>query len=86
MKGRFSLQGTALSFVSIRERPVMEEVESHLRSGCSEDEKVFRLVIQKTTSYVFVIWFSSCDKPVCRRTLELFLTLVAEKPNNFDVM
>lgn len=34
-------QGTALSFVSIRERPLMEEVESRLRSG-SEDEKVFR--------------------------------------------
>jgi hypothetical protein len=59
VKGYFSLQGTALSFVSIRERPLMEEVESHLRSGCSEDEKVFRLVIQKPTSYVFIIQFNS---------------------------
>ncbi|XP_021916382.1 probable ATP-dependent RNA helicase DDX56 isoform X2 [Zootermopsis nevadensis] len=35
-------QGTALSFVSIRERPLMEDVEDRLRSCCSEDEKVFR--------------------------------------------
>jgi hypothetical protein len=58
IKGCFSLQGTALSFVSIRERPLMEEVESHLRSGYSEDEKVFRLVIQQTTLYVFIVQFS----------------------------
>lgn len=35
-------QGTALSFVSIRERVLMEEVENHLRGVYSEAEKVFR--------------------------------------------
>lgn len=44
-EGYFSLQGTALSFVSIRERPLMEDVENHLRGDCSEDEKVFRWVV-----------------------------------------
>jgi hypothetical protein len=43
-KELFLLQGTALSFVSIRERAVMEEVENHLRGVYSEAEKVFRLV------------------------------------------
>jgi hypothetical protein len=40
----FSLQGTALSFVSIKERILMEEVENHLKGVYSETEKVFRLV------------------------------------------
>ena len=43
-KEYFSLQGTALSFVSIRERILMEEVENHLKGVYSEGEKVFRLV------------------------------------------
>jgi hypothetical protein len=43
-KEYFSLQGTALSFVSIRERILMEEVENHLKGVYAEGEKVFRLV------------------------------------------
>jgi len=43
-KEYFSLQGTALSFVSLRERFLMEEVDNHLKGVYSEDEKVFRLV------------------------------------------
>ncbi|XP_069678247.1 probable ATP-dependent RNA helicase DDX56 isoform X1 [Periplaneta americana] len=35
-------QGTALSFVSIRERPLMQEVEDHLKGSCSEEEQVLR--------------------------------------------
>ena len=43
-KEYFSLQGTALLFVSIRKRILMEEVENHLKVVYSEGEKVFRLV------------------------------------------
>jgi hypothetical protein len=71
------LQGTALSFVSIRERPLMEEVERHLGRGCSEDEKVFRLVKQKTTLCVFIIQWRSCDNLMCLKTLGLYLALLS---------
>ncbi|KAJ9596300.1 hypothetical protein L9F63_012667 [Diploptera punctata] len=38
-------QGTALSFVSIKERPLMEEVENHLRDGYAQEEKVIQELI-----------------------------------------
>jgi hypothetical protein len=43
-KEYFLLQGTALSFVSIKERILMEEVENHLKGVYSETENIFRLV------------------------------------------
>ncbi|XP_067003458.2 probable ATP-dependent RNA helicase DDX56 isoform X2 [Anabrus simplex] len=35
-------QGTALSFVSVRERPLMEQVENHLKQGYSDDGSLFK--------------------------------------------
>jgi len=38
-----SLQGSALSFISVAEKPLMEECEAHLQQIASEDEpSVFR--------------------------------------------
>ena len=37
-KEYFLLQGTALSFVSVKERILMEEVENHLKGVYSEGE------------------------------------------------